>query len=252
MQNHPTLTVLDLGKDVEAIFIDDRGINQHSNIDTVADHTPILTTLDMIDALYSKQAINLDQRFDYRTKLRQAGYLFVAITKNELEHHLSHASVINDCVVETAELKAIRENILMIRMSRFLQLPKESSWLSDLMQAFVFTLKAQWHPKIDEVTANARSEWLLQCLDIRGWAQCFVGNESINMTIHGRSAQIMSLLLAPPDLPTEIKEKYWTWIEKRLLLNIQEEDPDIYSRILERARDLISYAAEADLSKENE
>lgn len=206
VRNHPTLTALDLGNDVEAIFVDDRGINQHSNIDNMAGHTPILTTLDMIDSLYSKHEINLDQMFDYRIKLRQAGYLFVGITKNELEYHLSTISVADDCVVETAELKAIRENILRIRMSHFLQLPKESPWLDNLMQALILTLKAQWRSEIDEVTASARSEWLLQCLDIRGWAQCFVAGDSVNMIIHGRSAQIMSLLLAPPDIPAEIKE----------------------------------------------
>ncbi|MEJ1418924.1 MAG: HNH endonuclease [Candidatus Sedimenticola sp. (ex Thyasira tokunagai)] len=252
MLRHPTFASIDLAEDVEAIIVDDRFLNQHGNIDSESGHTPILTTLDLMDALYSKGDINLGQMLDYRTRLRRSTYLFVPVTSGELEHHLSAAPVVNGRLVETAELKIIRENIQRIRMSRFLQLPREAPWLDGLMQTFSHELKSQWCPEVDEVTAGARSEWLLEFLDVRGWSHCFAGVNSENIAVHGRGAQIMSLLLAPSDISTEIKGKYWEWIEEHVLTKVQEGDPSLYSWIINRAQELISSAAERDLSKENE
>jgi hypothetical protein len=249
--DHPTSAILDLSKDVEAIFVDDRFFNQHSNVDNGSGLTPILTTLDFIDALLSKGNITLNEMLDYRTMLRRASYFFVPITRMELERHLADASVAVGRIVETAELKAIRENILQMRMSRFLQLPKEAPLLHDLMQTLSYTLRSQWCPEIDETTAGARSEWLLKLLDLRGWAHCFNSDGGLYIGEHIYGAQILSLLMAP-STTTESKAKYLKWVEEHLLIVIREENPQLYSWMIKRAQELIATAVSIDISKENE
>lgn len=252
LRYHPTFAIVDLAKDAEAIVVDDRFLNQHRNVDSGSALTPILTTLDLLDALHLKGDITLDQMLDRRTELRRASYLFVSVTNDELERHLSAAQVVDGRLVETAELKAIRENLLRIRMSHFLQLPKEALWLNGLMQTFMYVLKAQWRPEIDEATARARSEWLLELLDVRGWAHCLGGEGGLRMADYGYGAQIMLLLSAPPNITPETKEKYWRWVDERILTKISQEDPEIYSWLIERTRELIAHVTEVDPSKESE
>ena len=226
LQHHPSFAIFHLAQDVEAIVVDDRFLNQHGNIDSGSVRTPILTTLDLLDALYSKGDITFEQMLESRTVLRRATYLFIPVTKDELEYHLSAAEVSDGRLVETAELKAIRENLLRIRMSRFLQLPKEGPWLNGLMQTFTHTLQAQWCPEVDEILAIARSNWLLELLDLRGWAHCFGSNGDRWIANYGYGGQILLLLSAPPSLTPEIKDRYWKWVDERILDTIRQEEPE--------------------------
>jgi hypothetical protein len=247
-QDHPTFAILHLGKHAEAITADDRFLNEHPHIDDGSSHTPILTTLDLLDALYLRRAITFERMLDCRTKLRQAGYVFVPLTTAELEHHLSVAEVVDGRLVETAELKAIRENVLRIRMTSFLQLPKEAPWVTGLMQTLTHTLTAQWHREMDEATARARSDWLIELLDVRKWAHRLHGDHGLGKIEQNYGVQIMSLLYAPSNLTAETKEKYWQWIDDRILIRIREENPEIYSWLVNRTKQLIAHIA----SKESE
>lgn len=249
LRDHPTFGIFDLSKDVEAIIVDDRSFNKHGNFNSGSSQTPILTTLDLLDSFHLKTNIGLHQMLDCRTEMRRAGYLFVPVTNDELERHLSAATVVDGRLVETAELKAIRENLLRIRMSRFLQLPLEAPWLDGIMQTFTHTLKAQWRSDIDEATARARSEWLLGQLDRRGWAHCLGGSAGLGMVQYWYGAQIMLLLSAPPNISTDTKEKYFQWVDGRVLTKISEEDPELYSWIIERVKGLIANAAEKSLKE---
>jgi hypothetical protein len=250
-EHHPTFAIVQLAKHVEAIVVDDRFLNQHGHFANGSSQVPILTTLDILAGLCSSNNIDFDQWLEYRTNLRRANYLFLPMTSAEIEHHLSVADVVDGRLVETAELKAIRENLLRIRMSNFLQLPKEAPWLSGVIQTFTDALKAQWQ-KAQSITATrARSDWLAELLDLRGWAHCFVADGGMRAIEQGHVAQIMSLLCAPQDFTAETEERYWEWVEERFLNKIREEESDIYSLVIERTKELISHVAETDIAEES-
>ena len=248
--NHPTFAILELAKDVEAIIADDRFINQHSNAETGSGFTPIMTSLDLIDELHSRGKISFNQLLDFRTKLRQASYLFVPLSKTELIHHLNAANVVDNHINETAELKAIRENLLKVRMSNYLKLPKEALWLHNIMQVLQGTLKAQWMGECDEKTASVRSKWLIDQLDIRGWAHCLKGEGAVNIVKYGYGAQIMSLLMVSEKIHAELKDKYWSLVEEYLLDNIRDEEPELYSWIIDNVQKLIFRTIESDVKRE--
>lgn len=238
LQNHPTIAVYNLSNLVDAIIVDDRFNNQHGYLDDDSIHTPILTTLDLINSLYSKGDITFEQMLDYRTLLRQSGYIFIPITKEELDYHLSASKVVNERIVETAELKSIRENLTQVRMTDFFKLPKESIWLTNLNHAFISSLKSQWDSTINTDIAAARSEWLLKIIDARKWSHFYDIERSSIIHIYG--AQVMALLLAPQDIPDEVKNKYQEWVDENILKNIKEASPDIFLWIIERTKQLVS------------
>ena len=170
---HPTAGVLYFPKYCDAIISDDRVLNQHP--------PPIFSTLDLIDTLVTTGAIKDEERLEYRTRLRRAGYFFVPVSEDELAHHLAVSAIENGKVVETAELKAIRENILQVRMSTWLQLPKESPWLETLLQVFSRVLTGLWRADVDVASARARSDWILNQMDVRGWAHSLGKEDGENM-----------------------------------------------------------------------
>lgn len=135
-------------------------------------------------------------------------------------------------------------------MTRYLQLPYEASWLNDIMQTFTETLKAQWHPEIEDETARARSEWLLGLLDRRGWAHSFKGNVNLSNVQHWYGPQIMLLLSVPSAFSTETKARYFKWVEERVLAPIRGEDPDLYLWIAERAKEVVADVINAIIAQD--
>ena len=247
ISHHPTFGVFSLEKGCDAIISDDRFLNQHPSIKNNNASMPVFSTLDLIDALVSTGAKTTEERLEYRTQLRRAGYIFVPVSKDELTHHLNASMIKDDEVVEIAELKAIRENLLHVRMSNWLQLPKEAHWLVELQRTFVQVLKDQWKADPDFSIARARSDWIMDQIDIQGWAHSYGIDIGANIVKTGRSAFIMWLLTPPVEDPQQIKDKYWNWVEDRILAPIKEQERELYLELVEWHRRWIAETADMDL-----
>ena len=247
ISKHPTLGLFGLARDCKAIFVDDRSFNQHASINDGSVQVPIFSTLDLLDALVSNGSITSEDRLENRTRLRQAGYCFVPVNEYELANHLDASTVTDSKVIETAELKAIRENILCVRMSSRLQLPKEAPWLDGLLQTFIRVLKGLWRSDADFSEIRVRSNWIMSQIDVRGWAHSFGSGAGDSIVKTGRGAHILLLLLPPVDAPPEIKDEYWNWMEDMVLAPLKGQYPDLYSWIIEWQRREVSEMADMDI-----
>ena len=246
---HPTIDVIALARHCDAIITDDRFLNQHPNFDDDGAFAPIFSTLDLIDALVSTGSITPENRLEYRTRLRQAGYFFVPISDDELAHHLNVSTVEDDKIIETAELRAIRENILRVRMSTWLQIPKEALWLDTIRKVFIRVLKGLWKADADFSSSRVRSDWIMDQIDIRGWAHSFSGENGPDIVKKVHVEQILMMLISPVDVPQEVRSEYWSWVEDRILVPIKEQYPDLYSCIVEWHRRSIAEMAERSLTE---
>ena len=249
MSPHPTAGIFSLSKDCDAIISDDRFLNQHPNFNNTDTSMSVFSTLDLIDALVSIGAKTAEDRLEYRTRLRQAGYIFLLVSEDELALHLNASTVEDGEVVETAELKAIRENILRIRMSTWLQLPKEAHWLVELQKTFVQVLKDMWKIDANFSDVRARSDWIMAQIDIRGWTHQLEKEIGYNMVTTGRSAHILWTLVLPVEEPQKVRDEYWNWVEGRVLAPLKEQYPDLYSWIVDWYRREIAKMADMDLIK---
>ena len=247
LSGHPTFGVFSLAKGCDAIISDDRFLNQHPNFGNNGASMPVFSTLDLIDALVATSSKTPEERLEYRTQLRRAGYIFLPVRENELAHHLNASKVENRKVIETAELKAIRENILQVRMSTWLQLPKEAHWLVELQKTFVQVLKDLWKTDANFSDVRARSDWIMAQIDIRGWAHMLEKEIGYNMVKTGRSAHILWALVLPVEESQKVRDEYWNWVEGRVLAPIKEQYPDLYSWIVEWYRREIAKMADMDL-----
>ncbi|HEC58760.1 MAG TPA: hypothetical protein ENI24_04240 [Methylophaga sp.] len=236
---HIYLEIISTVQDAQAAIIDDRCINSHSYIDFEAKRIPINTTLDLLETFKYRGILNYEQWIMYITKLRQAGYIFIPLTSEELNYHLNKGLIDKGVLRETAELRAIRENILQLKMSHLVQLPRDHAWLAQLLKLLSDNIKTQWLQSSDSEISIARSEWLLQLIDYRGWAHCFIGNTGFHMAKFGAGLTISTLLLAPENLTPEVKKHYWEWLEDRLIKPLKENDPNSYEWIVSMAQNEI-------------
>lgn len=247
----PTLDLFSMAKSCDGIICDDRFFNQKSYLEHQNEKTLIFTTFDIIENLYSLGRISKDEQIECKTKLRRAGYFFVPISNTELLTQLNSSSVENGKVVETLELKAIRENLLMVRMGTFLQLPNEAYWLDSSIKIFIQVLKEIWKTDTDLANKRARSNWVLDQLDFRGWAH-FLGDENGNDFIKtGLNGYFIVLLTPPLDVEPNVKDAYHNWADEQILVPIKEQSPEQYHWITEWYRKKITELVENNVTREN-
>lgn len=230
--DHPTIGIIDLANNCDGILVDDRFLNQHGLVESHEKKTPIYTTLDLIDSLFVEGKISNEVMFEYRTLLRYANFCFMPMNDDELNYHLEVSNIKDGRVIETAELKAIRENILKIRMSNWLQYPKESEWFDSLINTFSRSLKLQWQNGSDFSISKSRSNWIIEQIDICYWVQQ-VKNENINNFFNlCYSDFVKSLIALSLDMPDNVKLEYWNWLDERLIIPIKNQNPSLYSIII--------------------
>jgi hypothetical protein len=137
-------------------------------------------------------------------------------------------------------------------MSNYLQMPREAAWLNAVVVAIRQTLAFQWASGYDEKRTPARSEWLIDLLDMRGWAHRFGrdGCHRIFLDLYGM--HIMVLLNAPDKANIDVKSIYLKWIEDRLLIRIREEEPALYSWLITRTKQFISDIVQRGMSEDIE
>lgn len=87
-------------------------------------------------------------------------------------------------------------------MSFLIQLPRDAVWLSETLKQLSNCLKEQWLKCSDESACIARSEWLLQLIDYRGWSHCFERNAGLDMARYGVGIQLFTLLFPPDGIDT--------------------------------------------------
>jgi hypothetical protein len=241
---HPTFGIIALTPHCDAAIVDDRFLNQHANIESGGTLTPVLSTLDLLDALVAAGVISDDDWLEYRTLLRRAGYFFVPVNEEELERCLWASDVVDGKVIETAELKAIRESILRVRMSDWLQMPAETPWLDGTLKAFIRVLRNLWKDGADIDEVSARSNCLVDQLDVRGWVHSLAPENADNVVRIGRGHFILLLLIPPIDDDQQnIVAAYWNWVEERILAPIKEQFPELYDWLLTWHKDYVTEIA---------
>ena len=248
---YPTVDIISLSSVCDAVVVDDRFFNQHSNVDVGEKQTSIFTTVDLLETLAAAGLLSGEKLLECLTLLRRAGFFFIPVTENELMKHMNAVAVENNQIIETAELKAIRENILQVRMSDWLQFPKELSWLETTLRVFINVLKAMWTENTDLATVIARSNWIVDQIDIRGWAHSLGPEVGENVVKHGYGSQILMLLPLPSDPPKNIKNAYFDWVEKRILSPIKDESPELFAWIVDYHKTLIAEMVDMKLTQEN-
>ena len=237
---HPTSILFATTADAHAFVIDDRALNTHGALDAPSGTKLISTSLDVVTTLHGRSVISRSEVVEAVTTLRRAGFVLVPHTENELIDLVRAAPVLDGALSETAELRAIRESILRVRMTDVLQLPHEHAWLGGLHLALVHAIRAQWSESISEPESRARSTWLLSLIDMRGWSHRVPeGGDPLG----AYRAQILALMTLPA-APKIVRDRYWDWVQDLILRPMREKDAETYAAIVQTTLDIIEEGVE--------
>jgi hypothetical protein len=248
---HPTVGVMGLASKYNAIIADDRFLNQNANIDDGSAQTPVFSTLDVLETLVAIRSITFEESLEHRTRLRRAEYFLVPILENELTTHLSASGIKDNKLIENAELKVIRENLLRVRMSGWLQTPKDLVWLDTSIHVLIQVLRKSWRIGADIAAVRCQSDWILSQIDIRGWAH-ILGDNGEKFIREARIPYIMLLLAPLPNIDSAIKSEYWAWVEDRILRPLKDEDAELFASIIARYKNTIAELANKDLEDQGD
>lgn len=246
---HPTFQILGIEEPVDAFIVDDRYINRHTFIDTHDRRTTLLTSFDVLSDLNKKGSISQDDYYAHLISLRRLGFQLIPIVSEELVYQLGNARVTAGAVVETAELRAIRESWLKARMTKMLQLPLEAQWLHQGTKAMVETIHMLWTKEENRERTIAGSNWILDLFDIRGWTPSVAAGTERQFALYGHAAHVQTLLTSPYPIAEEVRDAYHTWVEENVLASIKQTEPEVFDWLTARAAEFILHAAE---SAENE
>jgi hypothetical protein len=243
---HPSVDILEMAGIVSAVVIDDRFFNRHRTaVSSRGDQAAVHTTLDLLDRLGLTEA----ERAQALASLRVAALAFVPLREAEITSALNRCLVEDGVVVETAELKAIRESLLVYRMADSLQLPSEAVWLDSALEAMAATLKSLWHQDIDPPMAAARSNWLLGLMDVRAWFHRYPSMQSQATADLAVRAQIVRLMLTGSASATT-RRAYWEWLEGALLGPLRERQPALFAALVEDAARLVDHVVTRGLEED--
>ncbi|MES2923155.1 MAG: HNH endonuclease [Verrucomicrobiota bacterium] len=231
--DHPSANMISLAAVCDAVISDDRFLNQHTHIDNQNVKVPIFSTLNLLDLLESSESISAAERLEYRTLLRRGGFFLLPVDETELSYHLKASQVRENKLAETAELKAIRESILRVRMTSWLQIPEEAPWLNSIINVFIAVLKNLWATggDIDDITI--RSDWIAEQIDPRGWSHRFPQGDKNDMLKQSIIDQILVMITPPQGASKDHRDAYLAWSEKRFLIPVQKHDRKLYLFIVE-------------------
>lgn len=216
----------------DAVLIDDRFMNRHRNIKIDERTVPIFTTLDFIDTLHHKELISKEQKLDARSSLRELGFEFVSISAEELEYHLNHSAMAGGEFNPTKQLRLIRENLLLIRISGLVQLPRDAQWLEETMKTIAQAIRTQWSADIPLELSRARSCWLYELMGYREWAQAHQIRDDGGMAHFGEVLKVSSILMAPKSLSIEKKAEYEAWLDEFVLEPLKDFDPSSFKNLI--------------------
>ena len=226
---HPCLHIVRDATLADVVVIDDRCFNRHADISNADGAcTPVWTTYDLVMAL----RLSEDQRLDYLVRARSAGLAFVPLTASELNALLARAGVADGVLVESAELRAIRENLELCRMSAGLRLPAEALWLANVSGVLAGAIKAQWRDGGDVAEAAARSTWLAELLDVRRWAHHWVEQEPGEAYSAPYRAQLLALMTFTSEGGDATRTAYWNWLDRAILAGVRDRQPELYTGLI--------------------
>lgn len=239
--DHPPIgeTLVDLSRRADVLVCDDRFINQHRVFSHDERHTPVWTSLDVIDRLHRDGFVTDAERADCRTDLRRSGLVVFPCDPLELAAQVRVAPVKDERVVETGELRAFRENIALTQMGGWLRLPQEIDWVMGQSSMLLDLIAEQWGADLDDETSRARSDWLLDRSDVRNWVGAIGDHDGADMAAYGRVWQLVKLMLAPiVSEEVSVNERYALWLESKVVA-VQQTEPATYDWILKSLRQLV-------------
>ncbi len=241
LRDAPTLAhfLLDAGP-CDAVSVDDRFLNRHMVLtDRGGRGVPIVCVLDLLRHLEARGVIDRDKALAALHRLRGAGFALVPVGPDELEARLRAAQFDpKGGLVETAELRVLRQTLMRLRSLDMVQQPPEAPFLDQLRLASVLTIRCLWKDEsIPADRAVALSDWVWRNVAPSpiDWSRTVAEPERM-MPLPELFARHVELLLKPMPLTDDRYEAFRRWAESAVLEPLLPANDDILDTVAGHVR----------------
>ena len=215
----------------DALCVDDRFINKHSaSEDPTGKSVVVVCVLDVLRYLRSGGVIGDAEYWGGRHRLREAGFAFVPVEAEELLAHLLDAEFEEGRLLESAELRTIRQTVNRFDASGLLKGEEARALSQGLAMACVEVVRTLWADgSIDEQAAAVLATWVWRHLPVATHLvpNEWTGGESPTPFEALVARRVGMLLLAPPMAEAERRSAYRTWLERSVLGPLRPASPAI-------------------------
>jgi hypothetical protein len=219
----------------DAVCIDDRFFNKHrAIIDKKNRSIPLVCVTDIFQHLEIQGVISTDQMHIGFHKLRQAGYAFIPIPFEELESCLGNTRRNKGgFLIESAEMRLMRQTLMRIRSLDMVVLPEESPFLEQIQLACVLVIRRIWADEsVDVEKAVGLSNWVWR--NIAPSPLEWVKNRRELLDKWNASdgfAHHHSFLLKPMNLSRERYDAFLKWLEDDVFAPLLPANSDLLDAI---------------------
>lgn len=225
---HPSLDLFHIAGGADAVVVDDRALGRYDNVETEAGLVPVISSFELLKALSASGAISPQERLLALHRMRRMNMAFLPVEPEELEAGLARAVHADDeGVTEPLELRTLRENLQSLQASAYLQIPQEAPWLMGLMSSLKASVRAQWSEASPEELAEARTRWLFELHDLRGWAHRLPGPCEPDR-MDALFARPLLLMMAQAGTSSPEGRRYQRWLDEIYLPFLKEMRPKLY------------------------
>ena len=210
---HPVVDLMHIAGQCSGVITDDRFMNQFRAFGSNGSSVPVWTTWDWLQS----RGKSYEDTRECARKLRRAGYLLPPITAEELQHEVGRADVGGERVAETAEMRAIRQEVEAVRILRYLRVPEELPWLTGLVAACAEGIWKTWLQVPDARDAALRGGWINGLLRSGEWGVLALAGRSTERVVAG----YVRALRAPPGGLAR-NDRYLSWVEQEVAAPLRD------------------------------
>lgn len=235
-------------KHVDAMICDDRAINKEL---VAVDHDvtrPILTSMEVLMKMKNVGLLSMQEELHLRHRLRQANYLFLPLTYEDIQFALEQSIIVEGRLIETAEMRSIREYFATIAMTDWFQMPAEADWLTEAHTTIRAAIWNQWKNTESSELAAARASWLISMFDLRFWLRFrpFDAHEIEWM----RACQLFLLAYSTSNLSEDESDAFLSWLDDGYIAPLKEQRPSMFNELVNLCREAVENTLQQDQTAE--
>jgi hypothetical protein len=225
----------------EIAVIDDRALNKEPFVlDSRGHRARAVTSLDMVEELCRRQVISDDERRVLRYRLRVAGASLVPLDTEEILF-----AALRRTGSDSAELRAMKESILLARVAALPRFPAEIPWFATATVAIKNAIIGVWAREPDHQRAAVLADTIRDLQPHpEDWVDQWEGQVPPDW-VNAVSLILVAGLAMPFELRREEpRQAYDNWLEKEILEPLRTQAPEIYMAVVKHIRSLINSVAE--------
>ncbi len=229
--------------DCDALCVDDRYVNSHPISESPDGKlVPVVCVLDVLRFLHSARLINEDQHWTARHRLREAGFAFVPLEAEELLQHLSGAKFEEGRMLESAELRVIRQTVNRFDSLGLLGNEEAQALSEGMALACVEVVRKLWADvSLGAEVARELSTWVWRYLPVTTYLarKGPLAGESPTPLEKSVSRRLGLLLLGPMVDSAERRTAYAKWLERTVIEPLRSASPELVEKAAADIRTMI-------------